>query len=283
MYFGNYTRLVYLAQTDDPDLVERAEAAAARLGLSMIVERTGLRRTGDHRGRNRRRIRMTDDITEPGPDLGPDQGEVRERQATRRGGRRRGGPTLSTIWWRDIPAQLTGRSGDDQHKVLLHARFQHAIDRAAAVAGLTSTQDYVQQWRTSSSPLTDGDIEATLDQRCADIDDQYPRERLEALVANGGLDPASGDGRAADRRPPNHPSNPRSPNPPKAISHDRHHHQLCNQRGRDRLRSTVRDDRRTDQPDGSQAARRRDEGRATSTGSRPMPSRRSPAAHRCST
>ena len=41
MYFGNYTRLVYLAQTDDPDLVERAEAAAARLGLSMIVERTG--------------------------------------------------------------------------------------------------------------------------------------------------------------------------------------------------------------------------------------------------
>lgn len=41
MYFGNYTRLVYLAQTDDPSLVERAEAAAARLGLSMIVERTG--------------------------------------------------------------------------------------------------------------------------------------------------------------------------------------------------------------------------------------------------
>lgn len=41
MYFGNYTRLVYLAQTDDPDLVERAEVAAARLGLSIIVERTG--------------------------------------------------------------------------------------------------------------------------------------------------------------------------------------------------------------------------------------------------
>jgi len=41
MYFGSYTRLVYLAQTDDPGLVERAEAAAARLGLTMIVERTG--------------------------------------------------------------------------------------------------------------------------------------------------------------------------------------------------------------------------------------------------
>ena len=139
---------------------------------------------------------MNDDITEPGPDLGPDQGQSRERQTTRRGGRRRGGPALSTISWRDIPAQLTGRAGDDQHKILLHARFQHAIDRAAAVAGLTSTQDYVQQWRTSSSPLTDGDVEAQLDQHCSEIDDRYPRDRLEALVANGGLEPSSGDGRA---------------------------------------------------------------------------------------
>jgi hypothetical protein len=33
LYFGNYTRLVYLAQTDDPELTRRAEAAATRLGL----------------------------------------------------------------------------------------------------------------------------------------------------------------------------------------------------------------------------------------------------------
>jgi hypothetical protein len=32
VYFGNYHRLVYLAQTEDPDLTARAEAAAARLG-----------------------------------------------------------------------------------------------------------------------------------------------------------------------------------------------------------------------------------------------------------
>ena len=41
MYFGNYTQLVYLAQTDNPELVERAQAAAERLGLSMIVVPTG--------------------------------------------------------------------------------------------------------------------------------------------------------------------------------------------------------------------------------------------------
>jgi hypothetical protein len=40
-YFGNYTRLVYLAQTDDPELLDGARAAAERLGLDMIVERTG--------------------------------------------------------------------------------------------------------------------------------------------------------------------------------------------------------------------------------------------------
>ncbi|CAN5513372.1 DUF1638 domain-containing protein [soil metagenome] len=33
-YFGNYRRVIYLAQTDDPDLTARAQAAAARLGLA---------------------------------------------------------------------------------------------------------------------------------------------------------------------------------------------------------------------------------------------------------
>ncbi len=41
-YFGNYTRLVYLAQTDDARLLERARAAAAFLGLDFEVRRTGL-------------------------------------------------------------------------------------------------------------------------------------------------------------------------------------------------------------------------------------------------
>ena len=40
--FANYRRLVYLAQTDDPDLVERARAAAARLELDFELRRTGL-------------------------------------------------------------------------------------------------------------------------------------------------------------------------------------------------------------------------------------------------
>ena len=41
MMFGNYRRLVYLAQTDDPELDRRAEEAAAFLGLTYERHRTG--------------------------------------------------------------------------------------------------------------------------------------------------------------------------------------------------------------------------------------------------
>ena len=40
-YFGNYKRLLYLAQTDDEDLRARAQAAAERLGLAYEERRTG--------------------------------------------------------------------------------------------------------------------------------------------------------------------------------------------------------------------------------------------------
>lgn len=41
MIFGNYRRLVYLSQIDDPALVEQAQAAADYLGLSFEHVRTG--------------------------------------------------------------------------------------------------------------------------------------------------------------------------------------------------------------------------------------------------
>ncbi len=41
LYFGNYSKLVYLAQTHDPVLEEDARAAAARLGLAYEYRFTG--------------------------------------------------------------------------------------------------------------------------------------------------------------------------------------------------------------------------------------------------
>ena len=42
MYFGNYKRLVYLAQTDDASLQEKAKAAAEKLNLTYEYVFTGL-------------------------------------------------------------------------------------------------------------------------------------------------------------------------------------------------------------------------------------------------
>jgi hypothetical protein len=50
VYFGNYRRLVYLAQTEDADLRARAEAAAERLGLDFEVRFTGLGGLGSFLG-----------------------------------------------------------------------------------------------------------------------------------------------------------------------------------------------------------------------------------------
>jgi hypothetical protein len=47
MYFGNYRRLVYLAQTDDPELTARARSAADRLGLAFERRAAGLGELGE--------------------------------------------------------------------------------------------------------------------------------------------------------------------------------------------------------------------------------------------
>ena len=46
VYFGNYTRLLYLAQTEDARLTEMAEAGARRLGLACERRFTGLGELG---------------------------------------------------------------------------------------------------------------------------------------------------------------------------------------------------------------------------------------------
>ena len=103
--------------------------------------------------------------------------------------RGRGGPGLVTIYWRDIPAQVTATTDDGgKEQVLLHQRFQVAIDRAAAVAGLTTTDDYVNEWRRVATSVA-GDPVAAAHAAAEQLDDDHPRDVLEALVANGGLRP----------------------------------------------------------------------------------------------
>ncbi|MEL7157409.1 MAG: virulence factor [Actinomycetota bacterium] len=101
--------------------------------------------------------------------------------ASRRGNTGR----LVVILWRDIPAQVTAGGRADGAKVLLDARFQHAIDRAAAVAGATDTESYVAQWRRETEPLV-GDPDAGARARARQLDDAFPQPVLERLVRSGG-------------------------------------------------------------------------------------------------
>jgi hypothetical protein len=51
MYFGHYTTLVYQAQTEDPQLTEKAMACAERLGLRFERRWTGYGDLGEVLGR----------------------------------------------------------------------------------------------------------------------------------------------------------------------------------------------------------------------------------------
>ncbi len=94
---------------------------------------------------------------------------------------------MVVIYWRDIPAQVTATNDGQTVKRLLEPRFQHAIDRAAAVAGLTETSAYVAQWRRQASALGPGDsADETAEQTAADLEQTFNRDRLEALVRAGG-------------------------------------------------------------------------------------------------
>ena len=94
---------------------------------------------------------------------------------------------LVTIYWRNIPAQVTAQRGRLREKALLDARFQAAIDRAATVAGLTDTDSYLAEWRRVTSDF-DGDMAATVAAEVARLEHAYPEDRLERLIQAGGVE-----------------------------------------------------------------------------------------------
>jgi len=104
--------------------------------------------------------------------------------------------TLTVIWWRNIPAQVIAKDRRQAHKVVLHRRFQVAIDRAAMKAGRKAFGDYIEDWRREGRSCGDDlEIEATAE--AARLEAHYSREVLARLVASGGLDPD----RAPEDRP----------------------------------------------------------------------------------
>jgi Virulence factor len=92
---------------------------------------------------------------------------------------------LTIIWWRDIPAQVVAKDARRASKVVLHPRFQVAIDKAAVKAGRREMDAYIAEWRKTQRPCGD-DLDAEVGAESARLEHEYTREVLARLVAAGG-------------------------------------------------------------------------------------------------
>jgi hypothetical protein len=93
---------------------------------------------------------------------------------------------IVTLYWRDIPSQVTAKAGRRQAKVLLPERFQEAIDRAAMRAKLRDSDSYLEHWRRGEPQDCGDDLEAEAARVAAGIEADYDDRRLKALVERGG-------------------------------------------------------------------------------------------------
>ena len=93
---------------------------------------------------------------------------------------------ITTIRWRDIPAQVVARRGRESAKRELSPRFQVAIDRAAMYAGLFGTDEYLSEWVRDSRPCGE-DLEAEATTEAARLEAEFTPEVLNELAGNGGV------------------------------------------------------------------------------------------------
>ena len=106
-------------------------------------------------------------------------------------------PSLTVIWWRDIPAQVIARDGRRSSKTVLHPRFQVAIDKAASRAGKRAYNDYIEEWRKVARACGD-DVESEVKAEVDRLEAGYDKHRLAALILSGGVDGGPALAPAAD-------------------------------------------------------------------------------------
>jgi hypothetical protein len=94
--------------------------------------------------------------------------------------------SLTVIWWRDIPAQVLARDGRRSSKVVLHPRFQVAIDKAASRAGKRAYSEYIEEWHKIARGCGD-DLEAEVNAEVERLEADYDKHRLAELIQSGGV------------------------------------------------------------------------------------------------
>lgn len=93
---------------------------------------------------------------------------------------------LTTVYWRDIPAQVIVRKGRTVAKRQLPERFEQAIDRCAMKVGARDADAYLAEWRRGDPVEVDGDPEAVAAAEAERLERTFDMERIRALIANDG-------------------------------------------------------------------------------------------------
>ena len=93
---------------------------------------------------------------------------------------------VTTVYWRDIPAQVIVGRGRRGAKVQLSERFEQAVDRAAMRSGMAGTDAYLSEWRKVTHEAPDGDASELAQACAAELEQAYSPDRLRQLVENEG-------------------------------------------------------------------------------------------------
>lgn len=94
---------------------------------------------------------------------------------------------LTTVFWRDIPAQVIAKERRENAKIVLTERFAEAIDKAAMRAKMAGTDAYLEQWRQDTVSCGQN-LQATVDAAAAKLEQAYDDDRLAVMVRNGGIE-----------------------------------------------------------------------------------------------
>jgi hypothetical protein len=84
--------------------------------------------------------------------------------------------------WRDLPSLVVARDGEQTTKSPLAPRLQAAIDEAAMRLGDIGSEDYLAGWTRSEWTAADGSTTEVADRVVADLEAQWPPERLKGYL-----------------------------------------------------------------------------------------------------
>ncbi len=93
---------------------------------------------------------------------------------------------ITTVYWRDIPAQIIVKAGRKNAKRQLSQRFHEAIDIAAMRSKAHESDAYLEEWRKGSPVECSNDLEKEADVAAEQLEAQYSDEQLETIAKNGG-------------------------------------------------------------------------------------------------